>query len=258
MPVVRQEQVPGHVMGVTQESTQRGNPKYNIQFSDGQSYSCFDLNKANRAQQFVNQPGTLLVDVTDKGYRNFGDFVPQGQSLPAQPQGLGGPVGQPVAQPLGGVPLGGAPLGAPAPIPMAAPSGGGGFSAEDKLRVTRLSGLSSGAVIFAAALEAGLVEATSLEDALSKAWGFTHRYAEASVKYGYEGTGPGGQVATPAATQAAPAPAQPVVAQDPAAIAAYLAAQGLTVSVGAPVAAPAAPAPVDPATQLPASAPLPI
>lgn len=88
-----QSDIVGQVLGVTAKQTRNGNMKYDVAFSDGQTYTTFDSARATKAQQLVSTPTAPIpvsarVDVgpsRDGKYTNHNleDIAPLGQ-LPAQ------------------------------------------------------------------------------------------------------------------------------------------------------------------------------
>lgn len=67
-----ESEVNGQVLSVTGRTVGQNKTIFDIAFSDGNTYSTFDGQLANRAQQLVNQPITARVKVEQKGqYTNF-------------------------------------------------------------------------------------------------------------------------------------------------------------------------------------------
>lgn len=83
-----QVSIPGiTILGVQADKTRNGNDRFNVQCSNGQSYSCFEPNIAAIAEAGRGQTGTLQIEQKGK-YSNFIGFTPGASGavggLPAQ------------------------------------------------------------------------------------------------------------------------------------------------------------------------------
>lgn len=214
--------VPGvSVLGVVQGQVARnGSPKYDVQVSNGNTYSTFDTPRATRAQAMIGQVGTLRIEIRGD-FQNYEDFIPSG-----------GIVGAPV-----GAPGMFAPTAQPAAVfPQAPPQqqqGRGGSSPEFR----RGAAVGAAANLLSAFVGTGfyldtldaILDTDRLIADLTKLAGGIARYAI----FGPEGEAPA----------AAPV-ASPMPKHTPEQIAAWAAAAGADVMVGVP-AAPVAEEPSD-------------
>lgn len=136
-----QAQVVGQI---TQKPTNNGGQKFSVPLSDGSTYSTFEYATAAKAGSLNGQVGTFRV--TEKPnprggapYKNLEAVAGPGEQLPPEiPQ---------AGTPIGAFPTQQAPQAFPAAQPQAQqqfpPTPSGGMSAEDKIRVTKLSCIGS-------------------------------------------------------------------------------------------------------------------
>lgn len=206
------------IMGVQPGFTRNNKQKFDVQCSDGQTYTCFRSESASKAQALVGQQGvTIMVSMSDDGrFKNFEDSF----------QGGGGIQQQFIA-------------------PQAAPAQNGTFTpapgfvqaldAKD-LRISRGNAINAASAALAPLIGTGwlLHEDGDLQtETVSKA---IIDLARGLAQYIIEGPG-GGEAAAPAAE----APALPP-GVTPEQVAAWAAAQGAGgIAVGAPVPTPATP-----------------
>lgn len=213
--------IPTQVVSVAARTTRNGKTLYDVTLSDGQKYTAFDPALAQKAANLQGQSVQADVEVTQNGqYTNYnlkGVYGP-GESAPAQPVQIA---------PQAVVAVGAPAPGIIQPAPPVAQGGGGGNSMSPQTveRITRLSALQAASSIV------GQLFSGAGEVPLGTLAGATLQLSEAFVKYAFEGTGPVGQVVTPAAAmapQSGAEVAQLVNAQ----------AQGAVVQVGAPADSP--------------------
>ena len=99
-----QQDIVGQVLSVSGRPTRNNRTIYDVAFSDGQKYTTFDGEVAQKANALVGQTVSARVEVSQKGqYTNYNilDVAPQGQLAPAafpQPAGVAVPV--PTASPI--------------------------------------------------------------------------------------------------------------------------------------------------------------
>lgn len=72
------------ILGVNPGFTRKNTQKFDVQCSDGQTYTCFQPNQASKAQALAQQQGvTIMVSRSDDGrYQNFEDAFPGGGAAP--------------------------------------------------------------------------------------------------------------------------------------------------------------------------------
>lgn len=175
------------VLGVTSRPVNGGRTIYEVQAGDGNKYSTFKQDVAQKAANFQGQMADLLVAVQQKGnYTNFyiNDAGPVGTLTASNPT-QGQPIqSQGVIQPAGGG-------GQGVITPVAGGGGSRGINDEDRLRMARCSS-SSTAFAFVAALYQG-AGPEALKDALKMARGL----AEGVLQWNQQGLWPGGVQVTP-------------------------------------------------------------
>lgn len=172
--------VQGAVLSVLGRNTNGGRTVYDVAFSNGKTYSTFDAQLAQQGQALQSQQGvTLRYEVSQNGQYTNENVV--GLFPPGMNPGTFSPPQQQASIPMGGTPTG---------IPMAS-GGGGGMSAEDKARLTRLSSAST-AFEFVGALLNGLGP-----ESVREALGFARQLTEEINAYGMTGQWPSGIQPTP-------------------------------------------------------------
>lgn len=210
------------VLGVQQSPTRTGGQMFKVALGDGQTYTTFNPNVANKAYSLTGQQVTARVNAApsrDQRYMNYNleDIAPQGQLAPmAMPVQGGTPAfaGAPMGTPMAGPPMspGGFQANTPppgGPIPQATPQSRG-MSDEDKARIVRQSA-SSTAFSFIAALFQG-----AGPEGIAEAFDHARRMTESLVRHAWTGS-----FDTQAETQQeqpqaqAPQTAQEVAAQVP-------------------------------------------
>lgn len=82
-----QQDITGQVLGVTGKPTSNGGTKFDVAFSDGNSYSTFDGAMAQKANSLVNQAVSARVESKpsrdgQRVFWNLVDVAPQGQLAP--------------------------------------------------------------------------------------------------------------------------------------------------------------------------------
>lgn len=137
------QDINAQVLSVSGRTTRNGRTLYDVALSDGQKYTTFEPDVANKANALTGQQVTARVEVTQNGqYTNYNlkDIAPAGSAMPplAMPVPAGAPL--PVAGP--------STTGVPTPIPMTS-GGGGGMSPEREAKIVKQSSFSSAAVIVA-------------------------------------------------------------------------------------------------------------
>lgn len=138
------QDIVGQVLGVTGTPVRNGSGvKYDVSFSDGQSYSTFKQPLAAKAQALQGQMASARIDskLSADGQRTFynlEDIAPQGQ-LPAlaMPLAVGTPIGAP-GQAVANGPVSFAPQAIPQVNPV-----------EKDLRITRGNAANAVATLFA-------------------------------------------------------------------------------------------------------------
>lgn len=175
------------VLGVTSRPVNGGRTIYEVQAGDGNKYSTFKPDVAQKAANFQGQMADLLVAVQQKGnYTNFyiNDAGPVGTLTASNPT-QGTPIGGGNITPVGGS------AGGPGVITPVSGGGSRGMNDEDRLRMARCSS-SSTAFAFVAALYQG-AGPEALKDALKMARGL----AEGVLQWNQQGLWPGGVQVTP-------------------------------------------------------------
>lgn len=199
------------ILGVQPGFTRNNKQKFDVQCSDGQTYTTFRPEAASKAQALVGQPGVIVRISINGNYKNFEDAFQGGAPSAAQ---YSAPPVAPQAQ------------FTPAPGFQAAPD------AKD-IRISRGNAINAAASSLSALIGTGvwLDDDGNLDaDAVAEA---VISVARGLAPYIIEG--PGGGAAAPAAQ----APALPP-GVTPEQVAAWAAAQGAEgVAVGAPVPSPA-------------------
>jgi len=131
--------IQAQVVGVVTGQTTTGRQKWTVQFSNGQSITAWEYAVAAKAQQAQQAGQIVTARITEKPnprggnpYKNLTSIFLPGEAVPAD---LSPQVSQIPTQGLGGRQNG---------------SGGftGGMTPEDKVRVTKLSCISSAAAVF--------------------------------------------------------------------------------------------------------------
>ncbi len=207
------------VIGVQQQPTSRGTPMFKVALGDGQSYTTFNPNIANKAYSLTGQQVTARTDTKpsrDGRFMNYTleDIAPQGQLPPMAMPVAGGTPAYAPQPPAQQYPQAGVPQQAPAQIPQAPPQQRGGMTDEDKARISRL-GASGTAFEFVGQLFAG-----SGPESIAEAEEFARKLTESILRHGWTGSFDVPVQAAPEQQQApqqAPAPTTPqeVAAQVP-------------------------------------------
>lgn len=134
---------------ITQSPTRNGGTKFNVPLSDGNTYSTFEYAVAAKASQAGASVATYRVVSKpsrdgSRMYHNLEAVALQGEQLPPELPQAGTPIAQGAVGGQVAFPGAGAAQQPQQAFP-AAPSGGGGMSLEDKIRVTKLSCIGSAA-----------------------------------------------------------------------------------------------------------------
>jgi len=199
------QDIPGvSILGVQPRFTNSGKQCFDIQMSNGASYTTFRPEAASKAQGLLNQQGTLRISINGK-YQNYEDFQPGGMvvgaAAPAAPQFTQPQVASPPVQQF-----------TPAPD-------------TKEPRIIRGNALNASAALLGPLVGSGLYLDDEGNLDLGKLIGHWLAVADQAVPYLTNGASPtGGNVAAPAAAP-----------QTAAEVAAALQAQGMPVQVGAPV-----------------------
>lgn len=92
------------ILGIEQKPTRTGGQKFTVKFSNGQGYATFDPNLASKAQSLGGQIVTARIEQNGQ-YWNLTDIIPSGQAAAGMPLATGNVVpmtSAPVGAPNGG------------------------------------------------------------------------------------------------------------------------------------------------------------
>lgn len=193
------------ILGVIPGFTRNNKPKFDVQCSDGQTWTGFQPELRTKAENSIGQPGTIMVSRSDDGkWKNFEDF------LPGAPQ------------------AGQAFVAAPPQVQQALPV----FVDKKDIEIRRSVALKAAAPIIAALAGTGYY--LSEEGALDVAKIEAHTLSLTALYGRYLAEGPAAKQAGGTPVEE-PTPLPPGVT--PEQVQAWAAENGATVSVGAPVAA---------------------